>query len=254
MSGWLKVVGLGPGDPDWLTPQAQRALDHATDIVGYAPYVDRVRQHPSRLQVRHASDNRVERKRAEHALRLAVNGARVAVVSSGDPGIFAMASAVVEAIEEGDAAWRDIEIEIVPGLSAMQSVSARIGAPLGHDFCVISLSDILKPWSVIKKRLNAAFEADFVVSLYNPASSKRPEQIGLAFSIARRHRELQTPVILARAVGSQDERIIVTTIGDADTALIDMRTLVMIGSSQTRLVARPGQSSLVYTPRRYTAR
>lgn len=249
MSGWLKIVGLGPGDPEWLTPQAARVLAEASDLVGYAPYVDRVPHNCA--QTRHLSDNRVELERAREALELCRHGRKVAVISSGDPGIFAMASAVIEAMEAGNPAWREIDIEVVPGLSAMQVAAARLGAPLGHDFCVISLSDILKPWAIIEKRLDAAFSADFVVAIYNPASKTRLTQIKAAFAIAARHRVVDTPVILARAIGNQNERIICATLATVNPDLIDMRTLVLIGSSTTRLLKRPGRSPLIYTPRCY---
>ena len=248
MSGWLKVVGLGPGDPAWLTPEASAALASATDFVGYGPYIDRVAETG---QVRHASDNRVEMERARFALSLAASGKRVAVVSSGDPGIFAMAAAVMEAVDLGDPHWGALDIEVLPGISAMQAAAARLGAPLGHDFCVISLSDILKPWSIIERRLRAAIAADFVVALYNPASKNRPSQIGAAFVIAREVRNGATPVILARAVGSADERITIATLDSVDASLVDMRTLVLIGSSTTRLILRGDKRAFVYTPRSY---
>ncbi|MBY0612317.1 MAG: precorrin-3B C(17)-methyltransferase, partial [Beijerinckiaceae bacterium] len=195
----------------------------------------------------------VERQRAEDALRLASAGGRVAVVSSGDPGIFAMAAAVIEAIDEGEPGWKDIDLEIIPGLSAMQAAASRLGAPLGHDFCVISLSDNLKPWSIIERRLEAAFAADFVVALYNPASKTRPDQIGAAVALALKHRRGETPVMLARAVGSEEERLTIATLATVDVNLIDMRTLVLIGSSQTKLVERPRLPPLILTPRRYGA-
>ena len=248
MSGWLKVVGLGPGDPAWLTPEASEALASATDLVGYGPYIDRVAETG---QVRHASDNRVEMERARFALSLAASGKRVAVISSGDPGIFAMAAAVMEAVDSGDPRWGALDIEVLPGISAMQAAASRIGAPLGHDFCVISLSDILKPWSIIERRLRAAIAADFVVALYNPASRNRPSQIGAAFVIAREVRNGATPVILARAVGSDQERITIATLDNVDAGLVDMRTLVLIGSSTTRLILRGGKRAFVYTPRSY---
>ena len=249
-AGWLKVVGLGPGDPRWLTPQAGDALREATDLVGYQPYLDRVPL-AANEQARHGSDNRVERARAEDALRLAASGRRVVVVSSGDPGIFAMAAAVIEAIDEGDPDWRQIDLEIVPGLSAMQAAASRIGAPLGHDFCVISLSDNLKPWSIVERRLEAAFDADFVVALYNPASRSRPDGIRIAIEIAARHRSASTPVLLARAVGTPEEMLSTVTLATVPIASIDMRTLVLIGSSETRIVERAPLPTLLYTSRRY---
>ncbi|MFO1147324.1 MAG: precorrin-3B C(17)-methyltransferase [Alsobacter sp.] len=247
--GRLVVVGLGPGHRDWITPEADRALAEATDLVGYAPYVARV---PERAGlVRHASDNRVELDRARDALALAASGRKVAVVSGGDPGIFAMASAVMEALEVGDPAWRDLDIAVLPGVSAMQAAAARLGAPLGHDFCVISLSDNLKPWSVVARRLVAASEADFVIALYNPASKARPGQIHEAFALLRAHRDATIPVVFARAVGRPDERILVTTLAQADPGVADMSTLVLVGSSETRLVPRSRGEPWLYTPRHY---
>jgi precorrin-3B C17-methyltransferase len=247
VSGRLFVVGLGPGDADWLTPEAARVLAKVTDIVGYGPYIDRV---PLRAgQARHASDNRSEIERARHALGLAASGGDVAVVSGGDPGIFAMAAALFEAIEEGDKTWRDLSIEIVPGISAMQAAAARVGAPLGHDFCAISLSDNLKPWSLIERRLQAAADGDFVIALYNPASKARPDGIRDAFALLMQHLKHETPVIVARAVGRSDELIEITTLAEADLSRIDMSTLVIIGSSATRLLPCASGRPWVYTPR-----
>jgi precorrin-3B C17-methyltransferase len=251
MSGRLVIVGMGPGAAALTTPQAADALAAATDIVGYGPYVDRV---PLREgQVRHASDNREEIDRARHALRLAAEGRSVAVVSSGDAGVFAMASAVFEAIEGGDPAWRGIEVEVIPGISAMFAVAARIGAPLGHDFCAISLSDNLKPWETVVKRLTAAAAAGFVIALYNPASKARPWQLGEAFAILRRVLPGDTLVIFATAASRPEERIDVVTLDEADPARADMRTLVMIGSAATRRIERDGAAPWVYTPRRDAA-
>jgi precorrin-3B C17-methyltransferase len=249
--GRLVVVGLGPGKDDWLTPEASRALAQATDIVGYGPYVARVPERPG--LVRHASDNRVELDRARDALALAMAGRTVAVVSGGDPGVFAMAAAVFEAIEAGDPAWRSLDVAVLPGISAMQAAAARLGAPLGHDFCAISLSDNLKPWPVIARRLTAAAEGDFVIALYNPASKARPGQIHEAFGLLRTLKGGDTVVAFARAVGRPDERILLTTLADADPATADMSTLVLIGSSETRLLSRPGAEPWVYTPRHYGA-
>jgi len=183
MTGRLAIVGLGPGAAELITPLASDTLAAATDLVGYAPYLARV---PERAgQRRHPSDNREELARAKQALELAASGKSVAVVSSGDPGVFAMASAVFEAVETGNPAWRDVDVTVVPGVSAMLAAAARIGAPLGHDFCVISLSDNLKPWYVVLKRLEAAASGDFIIVLYNPASKARPWQLSEALSLAR---------------------------------------------------------------------
>ena len=249
MTGSLAVVGLGPGPACWLAPEASDVLGAASDIVGYQPYVDRVPERPG--QRRHASDNRVEIDRARHALTMAAEGRKVAVVSGGDPGIFAMAAAVLEAIEGGAPEWRSLDISIVPGISAMQAAAARLGAPLGHDFCAISLSDNLKPWSIIERRLRAAADGDFVIALYNPASKARPERIHDAFALLRGIRSGATPVAFARAVGREDERIVLTVLGEADPGIADMSTLVMIGSSETRFIERPGEAPWLLTPRTY---
>jgi precorrin-2 C20-methyltransferase/precorrin-3B C17-methyltransferase len=246
--GRVSVIGLGPGGSQWLTPEARAELAEAEVLIGYGPYLARV---PARAgQVRYASDNRVELQRAAHALQLASQGARVAVVSSGDPGIFAMASAVLEALEARDPrAPGEIEVRIVPGLSAMQAAAARVGAPLGHDFCVLSLSDQRKPWAVIERRLEAAGAADLVLALYNPASRTRREQLDRAIAVLRGHRAPSTPVVVARAVGGPEERVTVTTLAALDPATVDMRTLLIVGSSLTRVL--PGGH--VYTPRSYPA-
>lgn len=247
MTGRLVIVGLGPGAAELQTPAADAALAAATDIVGYAGYVDRV---PERAgQVRHRTDNREELDRARHALRLAAEGRSVAVVSSGDAGVFAMASTVFEAIEAGEPAWRAIDPLVIPGISAMFAASARIGAPLGADFCAISLSDNLKPWPVVQARLRAVATAGFVISLYNPLSQARPWQLGAAFELLREVLPGGTTVVFATAVTTKDERIDVTTLTAADPARADMRTLVMIGSAATRCIAREGARPLVYSRR-----
>ncbi len=249
--GSLWIAGLGPGPAHWMTPEAAAAIAQASDVVGYGPYLDRL---PLRAgQRRHASGNRVEIDRARLALRLAAEGRRVAVVSGGDPGVFAMAAAVLEALEEGDPAWRALAIEIAPGLSAMLAAAARLGAPLGHDFCAISLSDNLKSWETLARRLSAAADGDFVIALYNPASKARPKRIFQAFDLLRRRKDAATPVAFARAVGRADERIVLTNLGEADPGLADMSTLVLIGSSETRFVARGAARPWLLTPRSYGA-
>ena len=247
--GKLFVVGLGPGRADWIVPEAALAVESAEDIIGYGPYVARIA--PRQGQSVHATDNRVEISRARHALELAQAGRRVAVVSGGDPGVFAMAAAVFEAIEQGPQAWRALDVEVIPGVSAMLGAAARLGAPLGHDFCAISLSDNLKPWEIIAKRLRAASEADFVITLYNPASKARPERIFEAFELVRSIKRAETVVIFARNVGRPNEHLHITTLGEAEVAKIDMSTLVIIGSSETRLIKREGQTPWVLTPRSY---
>lgn len=248
MSGWLKVVGLGPGGAAQLTPEAAEALSAATDLVGYHTYLDRVSRRDG--QRRHGSDNREEIDRARHALALAADGARVAVVSSGDPGVFAMASSVFEAVEAGPAAWRALDIHVVPGITAMLAAAARLGAPLGHDFCAISLSDNLKPWPLVLRRLEAAAKAGFVTALYNPTSKARPWQLDAAFDALRGWLPATIPVMFATAVGRADERVETVDLAGARAALADMRTLVIVGSGATRRIARPGAADWIYS-RRY---
>ena len=247
MTGHLSVIGLGPGDPRYLTPEAQAALTTAQALYGYGPYLDRV---PARAgQSRHASDNREESARADAALGHAASGARVAIVSGGDPGVFAMAAAVCERIETGPESWRTLDVAIIPGVTAMLAVAARIGAPLGHDFCAISLSDNLKPWDLVLRRLEAAARAGFVIALYNPLSRARPWQFSQAIEHLRKHLPDSVPVIFGRAVGRADEKVDVTTLDTAAVKSADMATLVIVGSRETRVIARPGQPPLVYTPR-----
>jgi precorrin-2 C20-methyltransferase/precorrin-3B C17-methyltransferase len=245
--GEVVVVGLGPAGRPWLTPEVQEALAQATDLVGYGPYLDRVPANAR--QRRHASDNRVESERAEFALDLARSGRRVAVVSSGDPGVFAMASAVIEVAVEPR--WKDVPVRVLPGLTAAQAVASRVGAPLGHDYCVLSLSDRLKPWDVIAARLTAAAAADLVLAIYNPASRSRTWQVAAARDLLLEHRAPDTPVVLGRDVGGAGERVTVVRLADLDPADVDMRTLLLVGSSQTRIVERAGGESVVFTPRRY---
>jgi precorrin-3B C17-methyltransferase len=247
VTGRLFVAGLGPGNPLQLTPEAQAAVGAADDLFGYGPYLDRVPERAN--QRRHASDNRQEIQRAEQALTAAAEGKTVAVVSGGDPGVFGMAAAVCEALELGPAQWREVDVAIIPGVSAMLAVAARVGAPLGHDFCAISLSDNLKPWQVVEQRLAAAATAGFVIALYNPVSRARPWQLERAFTQLAGILPDTTPVIFGRAVGRQDERIVITQLSKTHSSSADMATCIIVGSSETRLVERPGSSPLVYTPR-----
>jgi precorrin-2 C20-methyltransferase/precorrin-3B C17-methyltransferase len=246
-SGRVDVVGLGPGGRDWLTPQAAAVLAAADDIVGYAAYVDRVPPNPR--QRRHGSDNRVEAQRAELALDLARRGRRVAVVSSGDPGVFAMASVVLEAA--ADERYADVPVSIVPGITAAQAVASVAGAPLGHDYVMLSLSDRLKPWDVIARRLAAAAAGDFAIAIYNPASQSRRRQLVDARELLLAHRDAETPVVVGRAVGSDEQRVTVTTLGEFDPEQVDMRCLVIVGSSQSRVVRDGAGQPRVITPRRY---
>jgi precorrin-3B C17-methyltransferase len=251
VSGRVTIVGLGPGPAEWMTPEASAAIEAASDVVGYGPYVKRLALRAE--QCAHASDNRLEMDRARLALTLATQGRAVAVVSGGDPGVFAMAAAVFEAIEE-DPRWLRLDIQLAPGVTAMQAAAARLGAPLGHDFCAISLSDNLKPWAIVERRLLAACAGDFVIALYNPASRARPNGITQAFDVLRGAKASSTPVAFARAVGRADETLTLTTLGEADPGRADMATLVVIGSSETRFIARDAARPWMVTPRAYGAR
>jgi precorrin-3B C17-methyltransferase len=247
MTGRLFVIGTGPGNPDQMTPEAVAAVSKATEFYGYGPYLDRLNLRSD--QRRQASDNREELDRASAALRAAATGATVCVVSGGDPGVFAMAAAVCEAIDNGPKEWRTIDLVVLPGITAMLAVAARIGAPLGHDFCAISLSDNLKPWNIIENRLSMAAKAGFVIALYNPISKARPWQLGKAFDLLRSDLPATTPVIFGRAAGRPDERITVQPLAEADATTADMATCVIIGSPETKVITRDGKPDLVYTPR-----
>jgi precorrin-2 C20-methyltransferase/precorrin-3B C17-methyltransferase len=246
--GRVDVVGLGPAGRDWLTPAAMAVLAAADDIVGYATYVDRVPVNPR--QRRHSTDNRVESERAEFALDLALRGRRVAVVSSGDPGVFAMATAVLE-VAGAHERFADLPVDIVPGVTAAQAVAGLAGAPLGHDYVVLSLSDRLKPWDIIARRLEAAAAGDFAIAIYNPASTSRRRQLADARDLLLTHRDAQTPVVIGRAVGTDEQQITVTTLGELEPEQVDMRCLLIVGSSQTCLVRAGSGPARVITPRRY---
>lgn len=252
--GTLAIVGTGPGCADWLSPQVRQVLQSATDWVGYKTYLNLAAPlHRPHIQ-RHGSDNRVERDRAKLALDLAATGRAVAVISSGDPGIYAMAAAVFEVLEQGqNPAWAEIEIQVCPGISAMQAAAALAGAPLGHDFCAISLSDILKPWPVIEQRLTAAAAADFAIALYNPISSQRPWQLTAARDRLLQHRAPTTPIVLGRNLGRPGQQVTVKDLGRLKPEDADMGTVILIGSSQTRRIQRNQAPPWVYTPRWYPA-
>ena len=246
MTGRVIVAGLGPGDPAQVTPLVEAAIAKATDVIGYIPYVARIT--PREGLTLHPSDNRVEADRAYHALELAAAGKEVLIVSSGDPGVFAMAAALFEVLETDLTRWQDVEIEILPGITAMLAAAARAGAPLGHDFCVINLSDNLKPWALIEKRLRLAAEADFAMAFYNPRSKSRPEGFEKTLDILKSCCGDDRPVIFARAVSTKDETISVVPLSQTTPEMADMRTVVLVGSSKTRTV--PHQGKLwSYTPR-----
>lgn len=249
--GRLAVIGLGPGAAELMVPAVKAELARANDVLGYETYVRMAG--PFRAdQVLHCTDNREEMQRARHAFELAAQGRSVVVVSSGDPGVFAMAAAVLEALHEStDDAWHNVDLEILPGVSASLATAAQAGAPLGHDFCVLSLSDNLKPWSIIEKRLDLAAEADLALAFYNPISRSRPWQLGQALDIVARHRVPETPVVLGRDIGRPGQTLRVTTLGQLTSDQVDMRTMVLIGSSTTCVFPRAGKGTWVYTPRWY---
>ena len=241
MSGWIAIAGLGPGRDDLVTPEVTTILAQATDVIGYIPYVARVA--PRAGLTLHPTDNRVELDRATHALQLAQQGGRVAVVSSGDPGVFAMASAVFEALEK-QPEYAGADIRVLPGITAMLAAAARAGAPLGHDFCAINLSDNLKPWSMVANRLRLAAQADFAMAFYNPRSKSRPHQFAEALDILRAECGPNRLITFARAVSTPDEVLNTVTLGEATPEMADMRTVVLVGNSATRRVG-----PYVYTPR-----
>jgi cobalt-precorrin 5A hydrolase/precorrin-3B C17-methyltransferase len=249
--GWLAIVGTGPGSAHWMSPEVKDVLQSATDWVGYKTYLDLAE--PLRTgQRRYEFDNREELGRAHMALDLAAMGRAVALVSSGDPGIYAMAAAVFEVLEREDKpAWCSIEIQVCPGISAMQAAAAQVGAPLGHDFCAISLSDILKPWPIIEQRIAAAAQADFVLVFYNSVSKQRTWQLHKAREILLQWRSPHTPVILARNLGRPGQAVTMQRLDQLIPADADMRTIILVGSSQTRLIQRDDGRIWVYTPRHY---
>ncbi|GGF74368.1 precorrin-3B C(17)-methyltransferase [Paracoccus acridae] len=243
MTGSLVIAGLGPGAEGMVTPEVLEALDRATDVIGYIPYVSRISPRDG-LRL-HPSDNRVELDRARHALELAAQGNHAVIVSSGDPGVFAMASAVFEAVESGPAPWRDLDIRVLPGITAMLAAAAAAGAPLGHDFCAINLSDNLKPFDLVLRRVHLALEADFVMAFYNPRSASRPHQFASLLDLLNDQVEPDRLMIFARAVTTPQQEIHVVPLQEARPEMADMRTLVILGSSATRRIGR-----FVYTPRR----
>ena len=241
MTGWVVIAGLGPGSEAMVTPEVTEALAEATYVIGYIPYVARVAERPGLTL--HPTDNRVELDRATHALDLAAKGARVVVVSSGDPGVFAMASAVFEALEDHPAR-ETADIRVLPGITAMLAAAAAAGAPLGHDFCAINLSDNLKPWALIEHRLRMAARGDFAMAFYNPRSRSRPEGFEKTLAVLREECRPETLITFARAVTKPDQRLLTVTLAEATPDMADMQTVVIVGNSATRRVSR-----YVYTPR-----
>lgn len=252
--GRLAVIGLGPGATEFMIPAVKAELARANDVLGYETYVRMAG--PFRPdQVLHCTDNREEMQRARHAFELAAQGRSVVVVSSGDPGVFAMAAAVLEALHESDNPhWHAVDLEILPGVSASLATAAQAGAPLGHDFCVMSLSDNLKPWDIIEKRLDLACQADLALAFYNPISRSRPWQLGRALEIVRQHRSPETPVTLGRDIGRPGQTLRVVTLGELTPEMVDMRTMVLVGSSLTCVFPRADGTAWVYTPRWYGAK
>ncbi|WP_338444277.1 precorrin-3B C(17)-methyltransferase [Pseudomonas sp. LTR0] len=252
--GRLAVIGLGPGAAELMVPAVKAELAQAEDVLGYETYV-RMAGPFRGDQVLHCTDNREEMQRARHAFELAAQGRSVVVVSSGDPGVFAMAAAVLEALHESsDPAWHRVDLQILPGVSASLATAAQAGAPLGHDFCVMSLSDNLKPWSIIERRLDLAAQADLVLAFYNPISKARPHQLGVALEVVRRHRDGNTPVVLGRDIGRPGQTLKVVTLAELLPEMVDMRTMVLVGSSTTCTFDRAAGGLWVYTPRWYGAK
>jgi len=251
--GTLSIVGTGPGDSAHRIPATDAAIESATDLVGYGPYLDMLGYAAAEKQ-RHDFGLGAEEERCRHALALAAEGRDVALVSSGDPGIFAMASLVFELLDrDSNPAWRRVEIAVHPGVSAMQLAAARAGAPLGHDFCAISLSDLLTPWPAIESRLRAAAAADFVVALYNPASRRRRRQFETAREILLAERPGDTPVVVARNLAREGEQVTILPLAELSLDVVDMLTIVIVCNSQSRVIAGAGRT-WAYTPRGYSAK
>lgn len=248
--GKVSIVGTGPGAAKWMSPEVKAILEDATDFVGYKTYVNLVKEFTKGKTI-HASDNRVELDRARHALELATESKSVVIVSSGDAGIYGMASAVFEVVDQDHPKWNQIEIHVAPGISAVQAAAAAIGAPIGHDFCTISLSDILKPWEIIEQRLSAAAEADFVIAIYNPISTQRKWQLPAAKETLLKWRSPDTPVILGHKMGRKGENVRVIKLAELEPELADMQTVIIVGSSKTKILEL-GDRLRVYTPRTYS--
>ena len=244
MKGSLTIVGLGPGAPELVTPAVTDALNDSTDIVGYSKYIDRVKDASGKSF--HPSDNREEIDRAELSINLALRGKKVVVVSSGDPGVFAMASAIFEVVDEKNISIDDLPIVVLPGITALLAASARLGAPIGHDFCVINLSDNLKSWDILKSRVIAAARADFVIAFYNPRSKSRKNQLSEIYDVLRKNCKSDRIVIYANSISTESEAVFETTLSEADASSVSMKTLVIIGSSRTKKIRNTGY---IYTPR-----
>jgi len=246
MSGSIMIAGLGPGSEDMITPEVRTAIDNATDIIGYIPYVARIA--PRAGLSLHPSDNKEELDRAAHAFELACKGHKVVIVSSGDPGVFAMAAAVFEALETGPERWKQIDIEVLPGITAMLAAAAACGAPLGHDFCCINLSDNLKPFALIEKRVGLALEGDFAIAFYNPRSKSRPHGFEKILTLIKARCPADQLIIFARAISTGDQKITVKTIAEAKPDMADMRTLVIVGAKASRKIDTP-HKTYIFTPR-----
>ena len=254
--GTLFIVGTGPGSPQWRLPESEKMLRKATDWVGYGLYLDLISDLHNGQEL-HPFNLGQEEVRARHALKLAALGKTVALVSSGDPGIYAMSTLIFELLERGEQEgsdpleWQRVRVEAAPGISALQAANARIGAPMGHDFCTISLSDLLTPWETIERRIKTAAEGDFVIAFYNPVSRRRTTQLAQAREILLQHRPSGTSVILARNLGRVEEKVQVITLENLDPTQVDMLTVVLVGSSQTRRLQLLNGEVKVYTPRGY---
>lgn len=254
--GMLNVVGIGPGTAEWRSPEVTAMIAASTDLVGYSLYLDLL-EGLAEDKVRHDFDLGKEEARVRHAMELAGAGKSVSLVCSGDAGIYAMATLVFELLDKGEGlsdAARRIGIAVSPGISALQAAAARIGAPLGHDFCTISLSDLLTPWESIKRRVKAAGEADFVIAFYNPVSKRRRTQLAWARDELLKARPADTPVVLATNLGREGETVRVVSLAELDVDDVDMLTVVIVGSSMSRVVRTGDGRSWVYTPRGYAAK
>lgn len=253
--GTLFVVGIGPGSDGWRSPEVSRMVAEATDLVGYSLYLDLLGPLAANKR-RHDFDLGAEEARVRHAMELAGRGHTVAIVCSGDAGIYAMATLVFELLDRGDVSdgARRIAVEVSPGISALQAAAARAGAPLGHDFCTISLSDLLTPWEDIQRRLRAAAEGDFVIAFYNPVSRRRRTQLAFARDLLLKHRAPETPVVLAANLGREGESVRIVELAALEVDEVDMLTVVVVGSTNTRLVTTGEGRRFCYTPRGYAAK
>ena len=246
MIGKVTIVGLGPGDKSYMTAEVSEVIRNASVIIGYKKYISLIPPRPN-LQL-NSSDNRNEKKRAIEAIKFALNGKDVVIISSGDPGIFAMASVFYESLNEGPDSWKKINFKVLPGITAMLAAASKVGAPLGHDFCVINLSDNLKPWKLIEKRIRLSIECDYVIAIYNPRSKARPDLLEMVLSIFKQTNNVNRYILFAKAVSTKKEKISLIKLNDAKPEMADMHTIVIIGSSKSKVIKINGKK-IFYTPR-----